>query len=674
MAAKSTADVQHQLEQLRQELRRHNRLYYIENNPEISDYEFDRLLKKLEALEAQHPELITPDSPTQRVGGAPVKGFETVRHSVPMLSLGNTYSRQELIDFDVRVKKGLDLTGSVEYVAEPKLDGVAVSLRYEQGRLVTGATRGDGVRGDNVTENLKTIRMIPLRLTQDIPVIEVRGEVYMDRNDFERMNRDREQAGQEVLANPRNATAGSLKLLDPRTSATRPLKIALYGIGAVAGIEFKTQLDVLKKLQDLGLKTVEHFRLCSDINAVVDYCSEWEQKRDSLAYEIDGMVIKVNRIEDQRRLGATAKSPRWAMAYKFKARRAITALLKINVQVGRTGVLTPVAELKPAPLAGSVIARATLHNEDEIRRKDIREGDTVVIEKGGDVIPKVVEVIKDPMHEKRPVFKMPSACPVCGGPVLRVEGEVALRCANIACPAQLKNRIAHFASRGAMDIEGLGQSLVNQLVDSGLLKDYGDIYSLTRDQLVNIERMGQKSSENLLAAIEASKKRPLARLLFAIGMPYVGSKGGAVLARSYRSLDELMQAEISALENIDEIGPRTARSVVEFFENDQNKIVIQKLRDAGVNTRQEEDTGQLDPNFAGKVFVLTGTLEKFSRAQCSEMIEKRGGKTASSVSRNTDYLLAGEGPGSKLDQARKLGVTVITEADFMKLVGEQPPG
>jgi DNA ligase (NAD+) len=668
MTAKSTEQIQHQIEQLRQELHRHNRLYYIENNPEISDNEFDQLLKKLEALEAQHPELITPDSPSQRVGGAPLEGFKTVMHSVPMLSLGNTYSNQELIDFDLRVKKGLDLADSIQYVAEPKLDGVAVSLRYEDGKFVTGATRGDGVSGDNVTENLKTIHTIPLRLTQDVPVLEVRGEVYMDRKDFDQMNRDREEAGEEVLANPRNATAGSLKLLDSRVTAKRPLKIALYGIGAVDGIEFKTQIDALTKLKDIGLKTVEHFRQCCDINEVIDFCSEWEEKRDSLAYEIDGIVIKVNRIEDQTRLGSTAKSPRWAMAYKFKARQATTLLHKINVQVGRTGVLTPVAELKPVPLAGSVISRATLHNEDEIKRKDIREGDTVIIEKGGEVIPKVVKVLEDKEHDNRPEFKMPSTCPVCGGHVLRVEGEVALRCANIACPAQVKNRIAHFASRGAMDIEGLGVSLVDQLVDNGLLHDYGDIYSLNMEQLLNIERMGQKSSQNLLAAIEASKKRPLARLIFAIGMPYVGSKGGSILAQSYRSLDDLEQAGIDALEAIDEIGPRTSQSVVEFFENERNRIVIQKIKAAGVNTKQEEDTGQVDPNFVGKTFVLTGTLEKFSRTQCSEMIEKRGGKTSGSVSKNTDYLLAGESAGSKLDKARKLGVEVITESDFMEMM------
>lgn len=670
MTEKNTEKIQHQIEQLRQELHRHNRLYYIEDKPQITDNEFDQLLKKLEALEAQHPELITPDSPSQRVGGAPLEGFATVQHSVPMLSLGNTYSDQELIDFDSRVKKGLETTGDIQYVAEPKLDGVAVSLRYEDGIFVTGATRGDGVNGDNVTENLKTIHTIPLRLTQNIPVLEVRGEVYMNLKDFDKMNRDREEAGEEALANPRNATAGSLKLLDPKTTAKRPLKIALYGVGAVDGIEFKSQIDALTKLKELGMKTVEHFQPCSDINEVIDFCNEWEEKRDSLAYEIDGIVIKVNRIEDQKQLGSTAKSPRWAMAYKFKARQATTLLRQINVQVGRTGVLTPVAELEPIPLAGSTISRATLHNEDEIKRKDIREGDTVIIEKGGEVIPKVVKVLLEKRPGQSAEFKMPSACPVCGGHVLRVEGEVALRCANIACPAQVKNRIAHFASRGAMDIEGLGVSLVDQLVDDGLLKDYGDIYSLDMEQLVKVERMGQKSSENLLAAIEVSKKRPLARLIFAIGIPYVGSKGGRILAQSYHSLDELDHAEIEALEALDEIGPRTSQSVVEFFENDQNKIVIQKIRDAGVNTKQEKETGQVDPNFAGKVFVLTGTLEKFSRTQCSELIEKRGGKTSSSVSKNTDYLLAGESAGSKLDKARKLGVEIITESDFMKMLGE----
>jgi len=661
--------IKHEIERLRDQLHRHNRLYYIENKPVISDFEFDQLLKKLADLEQRHPEFIVPDSPTQRVGGAPLEGFETVRHSIPMLSLGNSYSREELIEFDDRIKRGLKLSEDIEYVAELKLDGVAVALRYERGRFITGSTRGDGITGDNITENIKTIKMVPLRLARDIPLLEVRGEVYMDREDFERMNRAREETGEEILANPRNATAGSLKLLDPRLTARRPLKIAMYGIGAVEGLEFQTHLEVLTTLRDLGLKTVEHYRLCRGIQEVIDFCDTWEEKRDSLAYEIDGMVIKTNLIAYHARLGSTSKSPRWAMAYKFKAQQATTLLHKIRVQVGRTGTLTPVAELQPVRLAGSVISRATLHNEDEIRRKDIREGDTVLIEKGGDVIPKVVKVIKEKRPKDSAEFKMPAECPVCGSGVLRVEGEVALRCANIACPAQVKNRITHFASRGAMDIEGLGESLVEQLVDNGLLKDYGDIYSLKKEQLVNIERMGAKSSENLIKAIEAAKSRPTGRLFFAIGIPFVGAKAGAILADNFASLDELAAAEVGELETIDEIGPRTARSIVEFFRNPRNLDVIEKIKAAGVVTkRRKKEAGPVDPNFAGKVFVLTGTLRNFSRNRCSEIIEQRGGKTTSSVSKNTDYVLAGENPGSKLDKARQLGVRVLSEGDFMNML------
>jgi len=648
MVDHSLDEVKLEIEKLREELYRHNRLYYTENNPEISDSEYDAFMQQLAELEKKYPDLVTPDSPTQRVGGAPLEGFTSVRHAIPMLSLDNTYSREELYDFDGRVKRGLDISEDMEYVAEVKLDGVAVSLRYENGRFVRGSTRGDGVTGDDITENLKTIKMIPLRLAKIFPTIEARGEVYMNRTDFEKFNRKREQAGEELLANPRNATAGSLKLLDSKLAAVRPLRIAIYGIGEISGITVDTHLEVLENLKTLGFTTVEHYRLCRGIEEVISFCNEMEQKRADIPCDIDGMVIKVNRLDYQVRLGATSKSPRWAIAYKFKAEQATTRLLDIKVQVvkvqvGRTGTLTPVSILKPVRLAGSVISRATLHNEDEIKRKDIRVGDTVLIEKGGDVIPKIVKVIIGKRTGSEKIFQMPDRCPVCDSEVLRVPDEVAVRCANIACPAQLKNRICHFAARGAMDIEGLGESLVEQLVDKKMLTDCGDIYSLEKEQLAELERMGEKSSRNLLNAIEESKSRPLARLFFGIGIPFVGARAASLLAQRYSSIDDLAAAEKEYLENIEEIGPKTAESVIEFFKKPRNMEVIEKLKRAGVRTIEEKPKATaVDPNFAGKTFVLTGSMEKFTRGEASEIIEQRGGRATASVSKKTDYVLAGE--------------------------------
>jgi len=663
--------IRREIEQLRAQLHRHNRLYYVENNPEISDAEYDALMRRLIDLEKKHPQLVIPDSPTQRVGGEPLKGFASVRHAVAMLSLENTYSREELLDFDRRVRRSLEMSKSLPYVAEVKLDGVAVSLRYQNGLLVQGSTRGDGVTGDDITDNLKTIPMVPLRLTADVPLLEARGEVYMNRDDFQLLNRRREEAGEELMANPRNATAGSLKLLDPRLTAARPLNIAIYGIGRISGISFETHLQALKELKKLGFKTVDHFKLCHNIDEVTAYCDHLEQKRDTLPYEIDGVVIKVNRLEYHDLLGATSKNPRWAIAYKFKARQATTRLLDIVVQVGRTGTLTPVAVLEPVHLAGSIISRATLHNEDEIKRKDIRVGDTVLIEKGGDVIPKIVKVIFTKRTGAEKEFRMPAKCPICGSEVLRIPGEVAVKCASIACPAQLKNRISHFAARGAMDIEGLGESLVEQLVDNGLVADCGDIYSLRKEQLTNLERMGGKSSQNLLEAIESSKSQPLSRLFFAIGIPYVGARAAGLLARQYSSIDQLARASGEKLEQIDEIGPRTAESIVEFFKKPQNLEVIEKLKLAGVLTEEKKTKKTatvVDTDFAGKTFVLTGSLQKFTREQVSSMIEQRGGRASGSVSKKTSYVLAGENPGSKLDKAKQLGVPIITEQDFIRML------
>jgi len=667
MSAKEKAAAR--IEALGKELHHHNRMYYIENRPEISDAEYDALMKELIELEKAYPELITADSPTRRVGGEPLEAFATVEHAVPMLSLDNTYSKEEVMAFDARIRRALPGEKEMEYVVEPKIDGVAVSLRYENNVFVQGSTRGNGLVGDDITANLRTIKTIPLRLEGDaIPLLEVRGEVYMPREAFDKLNEDKEAAGEEPFANPRNATAGSLKLLDPKISARRNLDIAVHSLGQAERVSFQTHSQFLKQLRRLGLKVNEGYMLLKGIERVMEYCDEWEEKRDSLPYEIDGMVIKVNRLELRDILGATSKSPRWAFAYKFKARQASTVLKDIKVQVGRTGVLTPVAILEPVPLAGTVISRATLHNADEIKRKDVRIGDTVLIEKGGDVIPKVVKVVTTKRTGKEKVFKVPDRCPVCSASVVKVEGEVAIRCGNIACPAQLKNRLKYFGSRGAMDIEGLGEVLVEQLVDRRLVNDVGDLYELDVETVANLERMAQKSAENLINAIEGSKTRDFSRVIFAIGIPYVGSRAAELLAEHFRSMDELSQATMEELEAIPEIGPRTAESVVHFFGEKENQKVIEKLKAAGVNMVSSAREAVEDSAFAGKTFVLTGALQSMTRQEAEEKIKQRGGKTSSSVSRKTDYVVVGENPGSKYDKAVELGVGTLSEEELMEML------
>ncbi len=657
------------IQALRTKIRHHNRMYYIENRPEISDAEYDALLAELVALEKAYPTLITPDSPTQRVGGAPLDGFAAVEHAIPMLSLDNTYSREEVLAFDNRIRKAWHDAKEVDYVVEPKIDGVAVSLRYENGLLVRGATRGNGFVGDDITANLKTIKTIPLRLEGDpIALLEMRGEVYMSHGAFKKLNEEREAAGEEPFANPRNATAGSLKLLDPRISARRKLDIVVHSLGQVDGIAFETHFDFLERLRTLGLKANEGYARCWGIGNVMKYCDEWQEKRESLPYDIDGMVIKVNRLELRAALGATSKSPRWAFAYKFKATQASTVLKDISVQVGRTGVLTPVAILEPVRLAGTVISRATLHNADEIRRKDIRVGDTVLIEKGGDVIPKVVKAVTTTRTGNESVFTMPERCPVCSAAVVKTEGEVALRCGNMACPAQLKNRLKYFGSRRAMDIEGLGHVMVEQLVNRGLVNDVGDLYRLDAEVLAGLERMGQKSAENLIKGTEDSKKRNLSRLILAIGIPYVGSRAADLLADRFRSMDNLMQATLDELESIPEVGPRTAHSIVKFFQQDQNRRVIEKLKSAGVHMRSAGSPAAADKRFDGKTFVLTGALENMTRQEADEKIKERGGKSSSSVSRKTDYVIVGKDPGSKYDKAIRLGVRTLSESEFVKML------
>ncbi len=662
------------IERLRRELNRHNRLYYVEAQPEISDREFDRLLEELAALEAAHPELADPDSPTRRVGGEPLTGFAPVRHAQPMRSLGNTYSEDELREFDARVRKILG-DHPYTYVVEPKIDGVAISLRYEQGRLVLGATRGDGETGDDITANLRTLRSIPLRLEgplAETAVIEVRGEAFMPNEGFRKLNDQRQADGLEAFANPRNATAGSLKQLDPKLVATRPLDAIFYACGELDGWNPPTHEELLQGLRDAGLRIAPWHKPCPDFEAVRTAIHELAERKASLPFGIDGAVIKVNERTTYEELGYTAKSPRWAIAFKYEPEQAQTRLRDIVVQVGRTGVLTPVAELDPVPVAGSTVSRATLHNEEEIARKDIRIGDRVVIEKAGEVIPAVVRVVAEARTGAERTFAMPETCPACGSKVERAEGEVAVRCLNAACPAQVKSRLRHFASRGAMDIEGLGEVLVEQLVDRGLVASPADLYRLTAEQVADLERMGGKSAENLIRGIEASKDRDLWRLIFALGIRHVGAGGAQALEASVQTLDELMAKSAEDLESVRDIGPVVARSIADFFAVAENRQLVERLREAGVNLARKGGAvvSGADGPLAGKTVVVTGSLEAFTREEAQEAVRKAGGKPTGSVSRSTDLVVAGPGAGSKLKKAQDLGIEVIDEAEFRRRIGD----
>jgi DNA ligase (NAD+) len=664
--------IKKEIEELREKIRYHDYKYYVENMPEISDQAYDALYRKLKELEEKYPQFITPDSPTQRIGGKPLEEFKTVKHRIPMLSMDNTYSEEEIRDFDRRVRKLLSRE-EVNYVVELKIDGVSVCLIYENGIFTQGATRGDGYQGDDVTQNLRTIRSIPLKLRADgiqiPPLLEVRGEVYMPKKKFEELNKGREKNGEPLFANPRNATAGSLKLLDPNIVAQRGLDIFVWGLGYYEGIEFKKHHQALEYFKKAGLKVNPHYKFCKDINEVIEYCQEWNEKKDSLDYAIDGMVIKVDDLDQQRRLGATTKAPRWLIAYKFPAERAETILKDIVVQVGRIGTLTPVAVVEPVFVSGTVVSRASLHNEDQIKRLGVKIGDHVLIEKAGEIIPQVVGVLKEKRTGKEKEFKMPDKCPVCGGKVVREPGEVAVRCINPLCPAQLKNSIKHFASRDAMDIEGLGEALIEQLVDKKLVQDYADLYYLKFDQLIRLERMGAKSAENLLRAISESKNRPLHRVIYALGIRHVGIHIAEVLAEKFNSIDELSKASFSQLYSIPEIGPTIAESVVNFFSVPKTREVIDKLKKVGVNlTRKEERVADV---LKGLTFVVTGTLKGYTRKEIEDTIKKYGGKVSSSVSRLTNYLIVGENPGSKLDKARQLGVKTISEEEFNKMIGKE---
>ena len=664
----ASGDVRKRIEKLRATIRHHDRKYYVEDRPEIADAEYDALMRELLELEAAHPELVTPDSPTQRVGAEPVSALEKVTYALPMLSLDNTYSRDELRAFDARVRKGLDTAEPIEYEVEFKVDGAAMGLRYEHGRLAVGYTRGDGRTGEDVTHNLKTIPSVPLVLEgKAVPLLEVRGEVYMTRAEFERVNAAQRREGLEPFANPRNTAAGTLKLLDSRLAAKRRLDMVVYGIGEHEGIEFATQKEVIETLGRLGFKTPRQARVCRGVEKVLEFCDTWEARRHELGFGIDGMVVKVNRRELHAVLGATSKAPRWAIAYKFPAEQATTKLTEIIVQVGRTGTLTPVAVVEPVPLAGTTVTRATLHNEDEIKRKDIRVGDTVLMEKGGDIIPKVVKVITEKRTGREKRFHMPAKCPACGAPVERLEGEVAVRCTNVGCPAQAKEQLAHFAARGAMDVEGLGPALVDQLIERGFAGDYGDLYALEAATVAQLEHMADKSAHNLIRAIEASKARPLERLVFALGIPYVGARAAEILAGAFGSIEAIAAASADELQALDEIGPTTADSVVKFFQSKRNRAVIEKLRAGGVAMRAAKRRAA-GKALAGKTVVVTGTLSR-PRAEFEAAIKANGGRVSGSVSAKTSYVLVGEDPGSKLDKARQLHVQTIDEDAFWRLLG-----
>ncbi|MDQ6860799.1 MAG: NAD-dependent DNA ligase LigA [Verrucomicrobiota bacterium] len=660
---------QKRIEDLRTEISGHNRRYYEEAAPTISDRDYDALYRELTDLEAKFPQFASADSPTQRVGGAPLKAFAQVKHRVPMLSLDNTYSEDEVADFYRRLEKLLP-NESVPVVIEPKVDGVAVSLLYENGELRYAATRGDGTVGDDITRNVRTIRSVPVRLKGAPPrILEVRGEVYLDKNGFAKMNAAREEQGLPTFANPRNAAAGSLKQLDPAMAAQRPLGVVFYGTGALDGAEIERHSELFPFLKRLGLPVSEKLWRADSLDQTLQAIRELDRVRHDFAYQTDGAVVKVEALAQRERLGFTAKSPRWAIAYKYEPERAETKLHDILIQVGRTGVLTPVAALEPIFVSGSTVARATLHNEDEVLRKDIRIGDTVVIEKAGEVIPAVVSVRTDLRTGNEREFRMPTTCPECGSAVQKDEGQVAIRCVNAQCPAQVRRRIGHFASRGAMDIEGFGEALVNQLVERGLLRDVSDIYGLDAEKLGTLERIGEKSINNLLGAIVASKTRPLWRLIFGLGILHVGVSASRALATHFRSMDRLMSASSEELQRINDVGEVVGQSIHGFFEEAGNRELIERLGKAGVQLEETEPAPAVSDSFANSTWVITGTLSQ-ARDEIAELIIARGGKVSGSVSKKTSYLLAGEEAGSKLEKAKKLGIKVLSESEFQQLLAK----
>lgn len=657
------SDVSQRIKALREQIEEANYQYYGLDQPTLSDAEYDALIRELIRLEKEHPELLTPDSPSQRVGGYIAKEFPKVRHAEALLSLDNAFNAGDLKEFDRRVRSAVS---KVEYVVELKIDGLTVALTYDEGVLARGATRGDGEVGEEITANVKTISAIPLRLRQSVTRLDVRGEGYMPKGSFLRLNQEREEAGQPLFANPRNAAAGSLRQLDSKVTAQRKLGYFAYQVLTPEGVELASQTAVLDYLKEQGFSVNPEYKVFTEIEDVIHYCEEMTEKRHGFPYDIDGLVIKVNDIAQQRELGFTAKSPRWAIAYKFPAEQVETRVEDIVIRVGRTGVLTPTANLTPVFVAGSTVSRATLHNLDNIRTKDIRIGDHVLIQKAGDVIPEVVKSLPEKRVGTERIFEMPELCPECQSQVIREEGEAAHRCTSITCPAQQREAIIHFVSRDAMNIDGLGPAVINQLLEAGLIQDAADLYSLDYESLVQLERMGKKSAENLLKAIEESKERGLAPLIFALGIRHVGEKAGKVLAQKYGAMDELEKARVEELQEIPDIGPAMAQSIAQFFQLESTHRFLDKLRQAGVNmTAQHSTKPQI---FAGKSIVVTGSLERWDRQYIENLIEELGGKAASSVSKKTAFVVAGEKAGSKLTKAKELGIQVLTEEEFAKLL------
>jgi DNA ligase (NAD+) len=665
-----SAGARKRLDELREQITRHNDLYYVESRPEISDAEYDRLWRELVALEEAHPELVTPDSPTRRPGGQRAEAFAPVEHLVAMLSLDNAMTAEELAEFEARVKRALP-GATPEYVCEPKIDGLGVALLYERGRLTRGATRGDGRVGEDITQNLRTIKAIPAVLhgpLKEVKKLEVRGEVYMPREAFARLNAGLEEAGLPVFANPRNAAAGAVRQKDAAITATRPLEILLYHVSHLDPPAFRSHWARLEALRASGFPVNDRSARCPDLNAVLAYCRRIEAERDSLGYDADGVVVKVDDLEQQRRLGATAHHPRWAMAYKFQARQATTRVLGITINVGKSGALTPTAQLEPVELAGVTVSNVSLHNEDEVRRKDVRIGDTVLIERAGDVIPYLVQVVSAKRPPDARPFAMPTHCPACGGVAFRAEGEAVWRCTNTACPAQLKERLFHWGSRRAMDIEHLGEMVIGQLVDRGMVADFADLYALEVDALAELERMATKSAQNLHAAIQGSKTRGLTRLLNALGIRMVGERAAQLLAARFGTMDRLMAASTAELGEIHGIGPQIAESVARFFAEPRNRRTIERLAEAGVVMQEEGHTEGPRP-LEGRTLVLTGSLRSLTRDQARDLILRLGGRVTGSVSKKTSYVVLGEDPGSKADDAKRLGVPTLDEAAFLEMVG-----
>jgi DNA ligase (NAD+) len=667
------AQAQKRINKLREEINFHNYRYYVLDDPAVSDAEYDRLLRELESLERQFPRLVTPTSPTQRVGAPPLEKFETVRHTIPMLSLANAFDEEEVREFDARMKRFLGTSAAVEYCAELKMDGVSVELIYEEGRFVTGSTRGDGFVGENVTQNLKTIKSIPLALrparSRPFPSrLEVRGEVFLPLRAFREFNLKRQSSGELLFANPRNAAAGSLRQLDSSITAQRPLDIFCYGVGQIVDGAFSTQWELLEGLKEWGLRVNPHRKVCPGIEEVLAFYREVDELREKLPFEIDGLVLKVNSLRLQANLGAIARSPRWALAFKFQPSQVTTKVVDIFVNVGRTGALTPTAMLEPVHVGGVTVSSATLHNQDEIERKDVRIGDTVVIQRAGDVIPEIVRVIPEKRTGDERKFRIPERCPVCGSDTARPKGEAVTRCTNAACPARLKESIIHFASRDAMNIEGLGEKIIEQLTSRGLIRDYADLFALTREEMLTLERMGPKLAGNILAAIQNSKKTSLDRVIYAIGILHVGDHIAKLLAREFRTLDELSRAPLEKLTSIKGIGKEIASAVVQFFQQEGNRRAIKKLEEFGVQYPSTAPPPRKDHPLEGRSFVFTGALKTLSREEAESRVETLGGRASSSVSRKTDFVVVGEEPGSKYEKARELGVKVLSEKEFVEMV------